>query len=147
MYLAITSAPNPDSLTSLDASLQTSAASPGVSAGLSGYMAESMRKRLQTFYPPPYGFAAGMSGHDCGCGGSCGGCGNGMGDLFDSGTDISGWGWPEWLLVAGGAFVVVNALGSVASAGKSVRRSVGGYQRRAKKRAALKSQLSDTGWF
>jgi hypothetical protein len=143
MYMAVASAPPPSANTTAS-----------IANGMSGYVPDSTRERLMTFYPPPYGFAAalpsaGMSGHDCGCGGTCGGCGHGMGQddspstLFASGTDISGWGWPEWLIVGLGAFAVASAVSNVASAGRSVGRSVSGYKRRAKKRASLKQQLSE----
>jgi hypothetical protein len=127
---------------------------PKTTTGMSGYAPDSTRERYMTFYPPPYKFASGLG--DCSCGGKCGGCGDhGMGQdssnplssLFASGTDISGWGWPEWAVVGVGAFMVGSAVSNVASAGRSVSRSVSSYKRRAKKRAALKSQLSETGWF
>jgi hypothetical protein len=151
MYMQITSAPNPsnlNALSDLDTALQTSVASPGVPAGMTGYVSDSVRQRLMEFYPPPYGFASGMG--DCGCGGNCGGC-KGMGQdtsgLFASGTDISGWGWEEWGIVGLGAFAVLSAVQNISSAGSSLGKSVKSYQRRAKKRAALKSELSETGWF
>ena len=143
MYMAVASAPPP--------SANTTAA---LASGMSGYVSDSVQKRLMTFYPPPYGFAAGMSGHDCGCGGSCGGCGHdsGMGQLdlsslFASGTDISGWGWPEWSIVGLGAFAVASAVSNVATAGRKVSRkvsrSVGSYKRRSKQKKALQQQLSE----
>lgn len=138
MYMAVASAPPPGTYTTA-----------ALASGMSGYVTDSVDKRLMTFYPPPYGFAAGMSGHDCGCGGSCGDCGMGQDDssplssLFASGTDISGWGWPEWSIVGLGAFAVLSAVSNVASAGRRVSKSVSGYRRRSKRRAALKSQLSE----
>ena len=143
MYMAVASAPPP--------SANTTAA---LASGMSGYVSDSIDKRLMTFYPPPYGFAAGMSGHDCGCGGTCGGCGHdsGMGQLdlsslFASGTDISGWGWPEWSIVGLGAFAVASAVSNVATAGRKVSRkvsrSVGSYKRRSKQKKALQQQLSE----
>ena len=139
MYMAVQSAPPPSATTTA-----------AIAGGMSGYVSDSVEKRLMTFYPPPYGFAAGMSGHDCGCGGTCGGCGhdNGMGQLdlsslFASGTDISGWGWPEWSIVGLGAFAVASAVSNVASAGRRVSRSVGSYKRRSKRKKALQQQLSE----
>jgi hypothetical protein len=127
------------------------AAVQSLQTGMSGYTPDSVRARLMTFYPPPYGFASGLAKGvgDCGCGGKCGGCGHdhGMGQLFDSGTDISGWGWPEWAIVGGAAFAVMTAVSAVGNAGRKVSRSVRGVRSRAKKRAALKQQLGDTGWF
>lgn len=158
MYMAITSAPNPSNLSALsdlDTALQTSIASPGVPAGMTGYVSDSVRQRLMEFYPPPYGFASGMG--DCGCGGTCGGCGHdhGMGqddsslfsNLFASGADISGWGWEEWAIVGLGGFAVLSAVQNISNAGRSVGKSISGYKRRSKKRAALQSELSSTGWF
>lgn len=142
MYLAVTSAQGSvDSMTALDAALATSVKSPGVPSGMSGYVSDSTRKRLMTFYPPPYGFAAGM-----GCPGSGGTCGGGMGQvdlssLFASGTDISGWGWPEWSLVGLGAFAVGSLVSNVSNAGRSVGKSIRGARRRSRKRAALKQEL------
>src|SRR5208337_3119153 len=89
MYMAVASSPPPSSTTT------------AALAGLSGYVPDSTRKRLMTFYPPPYGFASGMGAccSSCTSGGPCEGGDHGMGQLFDSGTDISGWGWPEWAIV------------------------------------------------
>lgn len=57
----------------------------------------------------------------CAHGGTC--SGKGMG-LFDSGTDISGWGWPEWSIVGVGAAAGLSLLSNVAQTGKSIRRAV-----------------------
>ena len=136
MYLAITSAAGAvDSMTALDAALMSSVASPGVTPGMSGYVAEARHKRLMTFYPPPYNFAAGMgcAGKDCSCGGTCGGMGQvDLSNLFASGSDISGWGWPEWSIVGLGAFAVASAVNNVASAGRSVGKSIKRARRRLK---------------
>jgi hypothetical protein len=60
------------------------------------------------------------------CGGTCGGMG-----LFDSGMDVSTWGYGEWACVAGAAYVVVAMLGTarrgvsaVKRKGKAMRRAV-----------------------
>lgn len=136
MYLAITSAAGSvDSMTALDSALAMSIKSPGVQAGMSGYVAEAKRKRLMTFYPPPYGFASGMGcpGKGCSCGGTCGGMGQvDLSNLFASGSDISGWGWPEWSVVGLGAFAVASAVSNVASAGRSVGKSIKRARRRLK---------------
>ena len=120
MYMAVASSPPPSSTTT------------AALAGLSGYVPDSTRKRLMTFYPPPYGFASGMGAccSSCTSGGPCEGGDHGMGQLFDSGTDISGWGWPEWAIVGFGAFAVLSAVQNVTSAGRSVSRSVRRYRRR-----------------
>lgn len=46
----------------------------------------------------------GLSGCGCGC---SGGCNKGLG-YFDSGFDISGWGWMEWGTVAIAAYMLVS---------------------------------------
>lgn len=133
MYLAVTSAQGSvDSMTALDAALATSIKSPGVTPGMSGYVSDSTRKRLMTFYPPPYGFAAGMGcgGDKCSCNGACGMGQVDLSNLFASGTDISGWGWPEWSLVGLGAFAVGSAVSNVANAGRKVGRSIKRARRR-----------------
>jgi hypothetical protein len=133
MYLAVSSAQGSvDSMTALDAALATSVKSPGVPAGMSGYVTDSQRKRVMTFYPPPYGFAAGMGcPGNCSCGGTCGGMGQvDLSNLFASGTDISGWGWPEWSIVGLGAFAVGSAVSNVANAGRKVGRSIKRARRR-----------------
>jgi hypothetical protein len=45
----------------------------------------------------------------CASGGACSGHSHGMG-LFDSGTDISGWGLPEWGIVGVAALAGVSLL-------------------------------------
>ena len=101
---------------------------PSSAGGMSGYKAVSPRARLSEFYPPPYGFIGGMGcpgKSDCGCGGKCGGCGDGHGmGLFDSGTDISGWGLPEWGLLGVGAFALFSMTSSVSRGARSVRRTL-----------------------
>lgn len=65
----------------------------------------------------------GSSGMGCGGGDSCScGCSKGMG-LFDSGTDISGWGLPEWGVIGLGAAAALSLLGNVSSGAKRVRRA------------------------
>lgn len=58
----------------------------------------------------------------CGCGGKCGGLG-----LFDSGTDFTGWGLPEWGLVALGGYMIFSTLfttrRAAARVGEGVRRT------------------------
>ena len=133
MYMAVASVPPPS---------ETTTAALAGSAGLSGYVPDSTRERLMTFYPPPYGFAGGMGSccASCASGGTCEGA-HGMG-LFDSGTDISGWGWSEWIIVGIGVFAVGSAVSNVTNAGRSLSRSVGGYRRRSKRKRALQQQLS-----
>ena len=60
----------------------------------------------------------------CAHGGACEGHGMGMGQLFSSGTDISGWGWGEWTVVGVAGLAGVSLLQNVAAAGKSIKRAV-----------------------
>jgi hypothetical protein len=111
------------------------------------------------YYPPPYDFAdpnptippptfiapaeeMGLGG--CGCGGTCGGCGHshGMGQLFASGTDISGWGVGEWSIVALGAFAVYSIFFTSKAAVSTVSRAARKRSSRARQKAALQAQLS-----
>lgn len=114
------------------------------------------------YYPPPYDFAdpnptippptfiapaeeMGMGGVGCGCGGTCGGCGghaHGMGQLFASGFDISGWGIGEWSIVALGAYALISVVFTTKSAASSVSSGMSKRRRSAAKRAALKAQLA-----
>jgi hypothetical protein len=48
----------------------------------------------------------------------------GMGQLFSSGTDISGWGWGEWTVVGVAGLAGVSLLQNVSAAGKSIKRAV-----------------------
>ena len=68
------------------------------------------------------GWGMGCGGDtNCSCG--CSGKTAGMG-LFDSGTDFSGWGVPEWSIVGIGAAAALSLLTNVANTGKSIRRAV-----------------------
>jgi len=70
----------------------------------------------------------------CASGGAC--SGHGMG-LFDSGTDISGWGMPEWGLLGLGAFALYSMLSATRRGAGRVRRAVRRHRsRRAYKRLA-----------
>jgi hypothetical protein len=66
-----------------------------------------------------------------------------MGQLFASGTDISGWGFGEWALVGVGALAGVSLLNNVASAGRSVRKAVRSSSSRARKKKRLQQELSE----
>lgn len=69
-------------------------------------------------------------GPDCGCGCGVGCCGVG---LFDTGvTDVAAWGWPEWLVVAFGAYVVGSVLFTTKRAAGAVRRAPGATRRKAR---------------
>ncbi len=90
----------------------------------------------------------GLSGYrgmgcGCGCGGGCGQRGLG---LFDTGMDITGWGWGEWLTIALGVYVVFSVFStSQREYGKAKRtvRRIKTYpqRRRAAKRAAQAEEL------
>jgi hypothetical protein len=102
-------AQNPDSLASLYPGLQNEIATPGDVAGSTNSSTVQGLAGL--------GCAAGQP---CKCGGKCK---HGMG-IFDSGTDISGWGWEEWSVVGVGAFAVWSMLSATQSGVRSVRRTV-----------------------
>jgi hypothetical protein len=76
---------------------------------------------------PPNGQAPWNAQVGLGCPGMCGGSGMG---LFDSGFDISNWGWEEWLTVVGGLYAVVSVFSTTSRAARSVHR---------KTRAALRA--------
>lgn len=113
------------------------------------------------YYPPPYDFAdpnptippptfiapaeeMGLGG--CGCGGTCGGCGNGhahgMGQLFSSGLDLSGWGVGEWSIVAIGAYALYSVFFTSKTAVSSVSAASRRRSSKARRKAALQSELS-----
>lgn len=118
------------------------------------------------YYPPPYDFAdpnptippptfiapaeemgMGHLGCGCGCSGgdSCGGSAsavNGLGQLFSSGFDISGWGVGEWSVVALGAFAVYSVFFTTKSAASSVSGSMRRRSSRARRKAALQAELN-----
>jgi len=56
-----------------------------------------------------------------GCCSSCADGGKGMG-LFDSGTDISGWGMPEWGAVGLAAAAALSLLSNISTGAKRVKR-------------------------
>src|SRR5271170_1974021 len=118
------------------------------------------------YYPPPYDFAdpnptippptfiapaeeMGMGRLGCGCGCSGGGdsCGgsasavNGLGQLFASGTDISGWGVGEWGIVALGAFAVYSVFFTSKSAVSSISSSSRRRSSRSRRKAQLQAEL------
>ena len=105
---------NPDSLAGLYSGLQAELQTPGDTTGSTN--------------------SSTVVGLGCAPGGAChcgGKCQHGMG-IFDSGTDISGWGWEEWSVVGVGAFAVLSMFSATQSGVRSVRRAV--RRRRAYKR-------------
>lgn len=69
----------------------------------------------------------GLSGYrglgcGCGCGGSCG-CNTGLG-YFDTGWDISGWGWMEWGTVGILLYMIMSTVTTTKRTYRSVRRRV-----------------------
>jgi hypothetical protein len=113
------------------------------------------------FYPPPYDFAdpnptippptfiapaeeMGMGKLGCGCGGACGGCGDhahGMGQLFSSGLDLSGWGVGEWGIVAIGAFALYSVFFTSRAAASTVSAASRRRASKARRKAALQAEL------
>jgi len=71
-------------------------------------------------------------GMGCACGGQC--CGMG---LFDSGLDLTQWGWPE-IVIAG---LALWGLASVFSTGKRTASAVGGAVRRRRSKSARRAKL------
>ena len=65
---------------------------------------------------------------DRGCAQRCGGLG-----LFDTGFDVSGWGWPEILIVLFGGYMVLS---TVFTTGRLARRVKALPSERRKRRAA-----------
>jgi hypothetical protein len=112
--------------------------------GMGGYVSQNSRSRMMTFYPPPYGFASGM-GHcceSCASGGSCSGHDHhGMGQLFES-TDISQWGMGEWAVIGLGGLGAIYALSLLGKGASGVRSYGRKRASRARKRAALQSELA-----
>jgi hypothetical protein len=70
----------------------------------------------------------GMGG--CGCAGLAGcPCSGGLG-LFDSGLDFSGWGVPEFAIVALGGYVLLSTVFTTQRATRRVQKSFKRYARR-----------------
>lgn len=120
------------------------------------------------FYPPPYDFLApsdsvpmpapvlytpepsGPGGLGCACGGSCGHCSSGAGGwgglgLFESGMDLNGWGVGEYVAAAGVAFLGFKVLGSLFSAGQTVRKTVRRRSATKRRRSELQRELAELG--
>lgn len=112
------------------------------------------------FYPPPYDFAdpnptippptfiapaeemgLGHLGCGCGCGGGAG-CSQGMGQLFSSGLDLSGWGVGEWAIVAVGAYALYSIFFTSKQAVSSVSASRRRSASKARRKAALQAELA-----
>lgn len=69
-------------------------------------------------------------GMGCGCKGLAGcPCSAGLG-LFETGIDLSGWSWPEWGIVAVGAYAVMSTVFTTQRGARRVRRSLKRYTRR-----------------
>jgi hypothetical protein len=82
--------------------------------------------------------ARGLAG--CGCGGSCDKKGLG---LFESGMDFSGWGLPEWSIVALGGYMILSTVFTTGRAVRKVRAIPGERRkRRAKQLRAEAAELS-----
>jgi hypothetical protein len=85
----------------------------------------------------------GLSGCGCGCGGSKPACNSGLG-YFDTGWDISGWGWMEWGTVLVAAYMLMSTFQATGRSYRKVSRGVKGYsrRRRAAKRERLERELA-----
>lgn len=82
------------------------------------------------------GYNTGL-GSTCGCGGAC--CSKGLG-FFDTGWDISGWGWMEWGTVLIGAYVLLSVFGTTKRGYGKVRRSYRRVRSRPKRRAKERAE-------
>jgi len=93
-------------------------------------------------YPqfPPNSMAPWDSRVGLGCPGLCCGSGCGVG-LFDSGFDVSTWGWQEWLTVAGGLYLAFSVLFTTKRAAGAVARMPS--ERRKRRAASLRRQASE----
>lgn len=118
-------APNPDALASLYPALQTELQTPGDITG-------------STNSSSVVGLGCAPGGA-CHCGGKC--KQHGMG-IFNSGTDISGWGWQEWGVVGIGAFAVWSMFSTTSRGVSTVKRSYRRRASRAAKRARLQKEMA-----
>lgn len=75
-------------------------------------------------------YTNGMSGCGCGCD-SCAGIG-----MFDSGLDVSGWGWPEWLTAGLGVYTLFSLFSTTSRGVSAAREGVQRARRRVGKRIA-----------
>jgi hypothetical protein len=95
--------------------------------------------------PIPCASGMGSCCASCASGGTCQGHdhGMGMGQLFES-TDISTWGIGEWGVIGLGGLGLLALLNAITSTGRTAAQYVGSKKsrRRAKKKAALRQQLS-----
>lgn len=78
----------------------------------------------------------GMAGLGCDC---RGGCRGGLG-LFDTGLDLTGWGWAEWAAVIVGVYVVFSVFSSTK---RTVGRVRSGFRQRAQRRERRSELLSE----
>jgi hypothetical protein len=95
--------------------------------GMSGFRRSNYTRE---FYPPPYGFAAGLgcAGGTCDCGGVCQ---HGLG-LFDS-MDFTTWGAGEWGIVLLGGGALFMALRKTQIVGEKLHKTVKRRRRSATK--------------
>jgi hypothetical protein len=101
--------------------------------------------------PQPAPILSGLGG--CGCGGTCGGCGDGhshgmgqatggvLGTGLFSSTDISTWGWGEWVAVAGAVYLGGSLIGDIGGAASSVSGWRKSSTRAAKRRAQAQADM------
>lgn len=86
----------------------------------------SMVQRINWTVADQQRFDAARKGMGCS---SCNGCAKGMG-LFDSGIDFSGWGPVEWIIVAGGGYMLLSTVFTTQRAATRVRKGVRKMRRR-----------------
>lgn len=87
----------------------------------------------------PEGWGMGCSGNTDTCSCGCSGGSKGMG-LFDTGTDFSGWGWPEWAIVGATVVVAWSGLQSIGSSVSSGARSTASAVRKVRRRRRRKAK-------
>lgn len=85
------------------------------------------------------GYNTGL-GSTCGCGGAC--CSPGLG-FFDTGWDISGWGWMEWGTVFVGAYVILSVFSTSKRGYQRTARKIRKYRRRGARRAELRRAMEE----
>lgn len=106
------------------------------------------------FYPPPYDFLAprnsapmpapiiGAQGMGCAGGCGCGGhCSKGVGSLADA-FDFSTWETTDYLLAAGGVYLLFSILGDFSRAKKKVSRYSRSRGAKTRRRRELQEELS-----
>lgn len=97
----------------------------------------TLETALYTQAPTPAGMGSCCS--SCAHGGPC--TGHGMG-IFDSGMDITQWGWMEWAIVGLSAWGLTSIATSTGRGVRKVRGGVRKYRRRSARRRRLREELA-----